>query len=156
MTARKLLFGSDFSLPSNWLHFGVGFEQLFDELSHIEGRLYGEQNSYPPHNLKKIGETLYELELAVAGFTQDQIEVDVEKRILTIRGKKDQSETKDEYLYRGVGLRSFTKTLALAETVEVRGAVLEHGMLKIRLEQVIPDADKPRRIAVSTPKQLSA
>lgn len=153
MTARKLLFGSDFTPPFGWSHFGVGFDRVFDELASIEHRL-SDQANYPPHNLKKLKEDVYELELALAGFTEEDIEVEVEKHLLTIRGTKDPAKINDDYLYRGIGQRSFTKTLALAETIEVRDAVLEHGLLKIRLENVIPEADKPRRIAVSIPKQL--
>lgn len=149
MTARKLLFGSDFTPPFGWSHFGVGFDRVFDELANIEHRL-SDQANYPPHNLKKIGDNLYELELAVAGFSEQDIDVEVEKHLLTIRGTKDASKSQDEYLYRGLGQRSFAKTLALAETIEVRDAALEHGMLKIRLENVIPEADKPRRIAITS------
>lgn len=153
MTARRLLFGSDFALTPSWSNFAVGFDKFFNDVAMLERRI-SDNESYPPHNLKKIGDQTYELELAVAGFSEDDIQVDVEKQLLTIRGEKTDKDTQNEYLYRGVGTRAFTKTLALAETIEVRDAVLEHGMLKIRLENVIPEKDKPHRIAISTPKQL--
>lgn len=149
MTARRLLFGNGFSLPVEpWTHFSVGFDRLFDELAHIEHRV-SDQNNYPPHNLKRLSADEYELELAVAGFTEDDLEVEVEKHLLTVRGAVKKTDDKDDYLYRGVGLRSFTKTVALAETVVVRGATLEHGMLRIRLENVIPEVDKPRKISIA-------
>lgn len=150
MTARRLLFGNGFSLPLEpWTHFSVGFDRLFDELAHIEHRV-SDQNNYPPHNLKRLSDTEWELELAVAGFTEDDLEVELEKNLLTIRGAVKKSETKDDYLYRGVGLRSFTKTVALVETVVVQGATLQHGMLRVRLENVIPETHKPRKIAIAS------
>lgn len=150
MTARRLLFGNGFSLPLEpWTHFSVGFDRLFDELAYIEHRV-ADQNNYPPHNLKRLSDTEYELELAVAGFTEDDLDVEIEKHLLTIRGTARKTETNDDYLYRGVGLRNFTKTVALAKTVEVRGATLEHGMLRIRLENVLPEADKPRKISIAS------
>lgn len=153
MTARRLLFGSDFQLPLPWLNYSVGFDTFFDEVAALERRI-STQESYPPHNVRKIGEQTFELELAVAGFLPEDIEITVEKQTLVIRGEKKQKELPDSYLYRGVGHRAFTKTLALAETIEVRDAILEHGMLKIQLENVIPDKDKPRRITIATPAGL--
>lgn len=153
MTARRLLFGSDFALTPSWLNFAVGFDKFFDDVATLERRI-SDNESYPPHNLKKIGDQTYELELAVAGFTDEDIQVNVEKHLLTIHGEKKDKDEQDRYLYRGVGTRAFTKTLALAETIEVRDAFLEHGMLKIRLENVIPDKDKPRRIAITTSQPL--
>jgi len=150
MTARRLLFGNGFWVPAEpWTHFSVGFDRLFDELAHIEHRVSA-QNNYPPHNLKRLSDTEYELELAVAGFTEEDLDVEIEKHLLTIRGSVKKTTTDDEYLYRGVGLRSFTKSVALAETVVVRGASLEHGMLRIRLENVIPEEHKTRKIAIAS------
>lgn len=152
MTLSKRLFttfGPDLFPTFGWSHFGIGFDRVFDELANIEDRL-SDQANYPPHNIKKIGEHLYELELAVAGFTEQDINVEVEKHLLTVRGTKNVSASQDEYLYRGLGQRSFTKTLALAETVEVRSAILEHGMLRIRLENVIPEKDQKRSITITS------
>lgn len=155
MTVRRLLFDPEFVTPSSWTNFGIGFDKFFDDFANIERRLT-DQHNYPPHNLKRVGDDQYELELAVAGFSQEDISIELEKQLLTVRGTKNSEPDGVEYLHRGLGLRGFTKTLALADNVQVRDAVIEHGILRIRLERVVPEKDKKRLIAVNTPKQLSA
>lgn len=153
MTVRRFLFEPDSTLPTSWANFGIGFDKFFHDFATIERRL-GDQSTYPPHNLKRLSDHSYEIELAVAGYTTEDISIDLEKQVLTIQGTKPESPDNTEYLYQGIGRRSFTKTLALAESIEVRGATLENGMLRIRLENVVPEKDKKRAITITSPQQL--
>ena len=134
----------------------LGFEQLFGEVEQMLASTPGNsQTSFPPHNIVKLDEYHYVVELAVAGYTKDEIDIQVDDGHLIIKGnKEDKAKNADlsdiEYLHRGIGLRSFTKTVKIADTVEVRGAEYVDGILRIGLENVIPDHKKPRKIDIST------
>ena len=125
----------------------VGFEQLFNELDKLVGKGQTVQSSFPPHNIIKIDDNKYVVEMAVAGFSKDEIDIQLDEGNLVIRGEKN---TKDEanYVYRGIAARSFTKNIRLTDTMEVRGAEFKDGILKIGLENVIPDHKKPRKIEI--------
>lgn len=130
-------------------HTTLGFDRFFDEVE----RLLAVDNktvsaSFPPHNIIKLDETHYLVELAVAGFGKDDIEISVDNGSLVIKGEKKEKESNVQYLHRGIGTRSFTKTLTIADTVEVRGAEYKDGILKIGLENVIPESKKPRKIEI--------
>ena len=120
----------------------IGFDNMFQ---HIESRA---SNTYPPHNVLKLSETDYEIELAVAGFAKEDITVEIDQNQLTIRGVKKPVDESVEYQYRGLALRNFEKTLVLTEFLEVRGAEVKDGMLKIQLELLVPEALKPRQIEI--------
>jgi molecular chaperone IbpA len=137
----------------------VGFDHLFNELEKlVEGTAPQRNTSFPPHNIIKIDDSKYVVEMAVAGFSQDEIDVELQDGTLVVKGeKRDQTEV--EYLYRGIATRSFTKSIRLSESIEVRGAQFKDGILKIALENVIPEYKKPRKIELSkelnfTKKQL--
>lgn len=137
----------------------VGFDHLFNELERlVEGTTPQRNTSFPPHNIIKIDDSKYVVEMAVAGFGQDEIDVEFQDGTLVVKGeKKDHTEV--EYLYRGIATRSFTKSLRLSESIEVRGAQFKDGILKIALENVIPEHKKPRKIELGkelnfTKKQL--
>lgn len=126
----------------------VGFDQLFNELERlIEGSQPVQQTTFPPHNIVKIDDNRYVVELAVAGFAKDEIDIEFNDGTLTIRGEK---KSKDDvtYLYRGIATRTFTKSIRLIDTIEIRGAEFKDGILKIGLENVIPDHKKPRKIVI--------
>jgi molecular chaperone IbpA len=127
----------------------VGFDHLFNELERlVEGTAPQRNTSFPPHNIIKIDDSKYVVEMAVAGFSQDEIDVEFQDGTLVVKGdKKDQTEV--DYLYRGIATRSFTKSIRLSETIEVRGAQFKDGILKIGLENVIPEHKKPRKIELS-------
>ena len=127
----------------------VGFDNLFNELERlVEGTAPQRNTSFPPHNIIKVDDNKYVVEMAVAGFGQDEVDVELQDGTLIVRGeKKDQKEV--DYLYRGIATRSFTKSIRLSETIEVRGAQFKDGILKIGLENVIPDHKKPRKIEFS-------
>ena len=127
----------------------VGFDNLFNELERlVEGTTPQRNTSFPPHNIIKVDDNRYVVEMAVAGFGQDEVDVEIQDGTLIVKGeKKDHTEV--DYLYRGIATRSFTKSIRLSETIEVRGAQFKDGILKIGLENVIPDHKKPRKIEFS-------
>lgn len=127
----------------------VGLDRLFD---HMLTRMDNNANSgYPPYNLIKTDDDHYEIQLALAGFKSDEIEVNVQDGQLVV--KADRAETAEEtveYLHRGIGVRSFVRTFQLADYVEVATAQFNEGILSIKLERLIPDSMKPRKIAIET------
>ena len=122
----------------------IGFDRLFNE------RAYANSTStYPPYNILKLDENNYEIEIAVAGFTLGEIDVEVNQNLLTIKGEKHREENEVvEYLHRGLAYRSFEKTLTLAEHMEVGTATIQDGVLRIGITRTIPEALKPRKIEV--------
>jgi molecular chaperone IbpA len=149
MTNNTLTLRS-FDIPSI-NKFGIGFDNIFDELQRISLQ-QGNQN-YPPYNVVKYDENTSVIELAVAGFRENDITVTVEKNQLTIVGEKveslDELDKNVEYLHRGISSRSFNRTFAIANYVEVTGADVSNGILSIKLERKIPEELKPRSIAIS-------
>lgn len=123
----------------------IGFDRLFD-LAEAAQRA-GEDN-YPPYNIERLAEDRYQISLAVAGFSADEISVTAEQNVLTIEGNKAEKAER-EFLYRGISTRSFKRQYSLADHVEVRGAAFDNGLLRIELVRQIPEAMKPRRIAIS-------
>lgn len=128
----------------------VGFDRMFDTL----GRTFAnskQDGNYPPHNLVKIDETHYAIQVAVAGFNEDELDIEFKDSQLTIKGeKKDKEEV--EYIHRGIGTRNFVRTFPLAEHVEVKGATVVNGILAVSLELVIPEEEKPKKIAITFAK----
>ena len=127
----------------------LGFERFFDEVEKmLSADVTKTTQSFPPHNIMKLDDSRYVVELAVAGFSKNEIDVSVEDGTLIIKGEKAEKESDATYLYRGIGTRSFTKTLRVAETIEVKGAEYKDGILRIGLENIIPDHKKPRKIEI--------
>jgi molecular chaperone IbpA len=130
-------------------HTTLGFENLFDEVEKLlNSDFKTTTTTFPPHNILKLDDNHYVVELAVAGFSKDDIEVSVNDGELVIKGNKEDKAESGEYLHRGIGLRSFTKTLRIADTVEVKGAEYKDGILRVGLENIIPDHKKPRKIEI--------
>jgi len=119
----------------------VGFDRMFEDVQHLSG------NTYPPHNIIKLNETNYEIELAVAGFKRDELTVELNETELKITGEKSDKST-PTYLYRGLAFRSFVKSLHLAEHIEVKDVTLNDGILTISLEKVIPEELKSRKLKI--------
>ncbi len=126
----------------------VGFDRLFDMLEN--SGLGQAQENYPPFDLKKTGENDYCIELAVAGFKRDEIDITAQQNVLVVSGsKKEESEDKgSDYIYRGIANRSFERRFALADHINVKGADLRDGLLAIELVREIPEAMKPRKIDI--------
>lgn len=123
----------------------IGLDSIFDSLL---GRLDHNQSNYPPYNIVKSDDDNYTIEIAVAGFAQGDIDIQVKEGELIITGaKSDEDDT--QYLHHGIGTRKFTRTFNLAEYVEVKSADVENGVLSIALERNIPEAMKPKSIAIN-------
>lgn len=135
----------------------VGFDRLFDLLDSASG-FETEAVAYPPYNIERLDENEYRITMAVAGFTQDDIKIDVKEQSLTIRGDKKPEEKERQYLHRGIAARAFERRFQLADHVEVRGADLKDGLLHIDLVRNVPERLKPRTIPIgaSAPKQVEA
>jgi molecular chaperone IbpA len=125
----------------------IGFDRLLD---FAEAAQRSGEDNYPPYNIERLDADRYGLELAVAGFTPEEITVTAEQNVVTVEGKKAEG-TDRNYLHRGISARPFKRQFTLADYVQVRGAEFEHGLLKIELVREIPEAAKPRRIEISAP-----
>ncbi len=133
--------------------FFVGFERIADRVNSA-AKLAGVQK-YPPYNIIKTDENSYVVELAVAGFSQDDIEIELHEGVLTIKGEVKTDEENHEYLYRGIASRGFERRFTLADTVLVENANLDQGILTIRLKNVIPEEKKPRKILIGASSEKS-
>jgi molecular chaperone IbpA len=131
----------------------VGFDRMFNLLDTLGG-VDNSGQTYPPYNIERTGENDYRVTMAVAGFSEDDINIEVKENTLTVKGeRKGESEQKEEqYLYRGIAARSFERRFQLADHVEVKGATLENGLLHVDLVREIPEAAKPRTIAIGKGK----
>jgi len=147
----KLAIGRiDFApLSAPLSRFTVGYESLFDEILRMQDAQTNQSN-YPPYNIVKYNENEYAIEFAVAGFDYSDIDVSVEGDILTIIGEKAVVTNESAYLYHGISQRSFERRFTLGSYLVVVDAVVKNGMLRIKLERVVPDALKPRKIAITS------
>ncbi|GGY63353.1 heat-shock protein IbpA [Cellvibrio zantedeschiae] len=127
----------------------IGFDRLGNLL---DTALRSDQSSvgYPPYNIEVNGENRYGITLAVAGFEREELDIQVEKGVLTVRGKKSDAKEERKYLYQGIATRTFERKFNLADHVEVVGAQLNNGLLSISLVREIPEAMKPKTIAINT------
>lgn len=121
----------------------LGFDSLFEEMNRLNHN--GKSQTYPPYNVVKKDENHYLIEIAVAGFSKDDINLTLEKGVLTVEGKK-QAEDTNEYIHKGISARNFKRSFNLADTIEVVGADVIDGMLYIGLENVVPEEEKPTTI----------
>ena len=125
----------------------VGFDQLFDRLTKFEAAKSGMQ-SYPPYNIRRPGADEYVIDMAGAGFSEEDIDIQVEEDVLKISGSVSGDPT-SKYLHKGIANREFTRNFNLAETIEVKNASLNNGMLQVFLENIIPEHKKPRKVAIN-------
>jgi len=127
----------------------IGFDRVFSLLDS-----FGHDGvpGYPPYNIERTGENAYRISVAVAGFTGEELDLQVKENVLTIRGEKNTEEKKQEgeVLYQGIAARAFERKFQLADHVEIRGANLENGLLHVDLVREIPESKKPRKIAIGT------
>ncbi len=125
----------------------VGFDRLFSMLDQA-ARLEPSTQQWPPYDIEKVGEDAYRITMAVAGFSQDEIELTQHDTTLLVTGQKKDRESERDYLHRGIAARAFRQTFSLADHVKVTGARLENGLLAVDLVREVPEALKPRRIAI--------
>ncbi len=125
----------------------VGFDRVANLL---DSALRANQTSagYPPYNIELTGESTYSITIAVAGFTREELDIQVENGTLTVAGKKNKADDQKQYLYQGIATRSFERKFNLADYVRVEGAEMENGLLTIQLVKEIPEAMKPRKIEI--------
>lgn len=128
--------------------FFVGFDDQFGKLAKLHDDFAKNIPNYPPYNIKKIDDSKYVIEIAVAGFAKSEIEITVEGEKLIVKGSAGDNAGADQYLFKGIGLRDFTRTFALNDQVEIKGAAMLNGMLKIALERMIPDYKKSKKIDI--------
>ena len=144
---------TSFSLNANTFPHLIGFENLFDRIDKINN-LNKNHSNYPPYNISKLDEQTYLIEMAVAGFNVDDIEIELKNAILTIDGKQETVDdlVKDgvdkKYIHKGISDRAFRRQFTLAENVQVGKVKLVNGMLNIYLEHIIPDELKPKKIKI--------
>ena len=128
----------------------VGFDSMFD-------RFFGDVKSsesaigYPPYNIRKDEENIYTIEMAVAGFSNEDLEAELKEGILTVRSKHNQED--GEYLHRGIAKRAFSRSFTLSDDVIIKGADLINGMLTISLERIVPEEKKSRMIEIGQPTE---
>ena len=126
----------------------VGFDRLFSMLDQLVS--VDAAPAYPPYNIERTGESAYRISVAVAGFTEGDLAIEVKENALTIRGdKKAAEDRKADVLYQGIAARSFERRFQLADGVQVTGAALENGLLHVDLVRQIPEAKKPKLIPIA-------
>lgn len=128
--------------------FFVGYDDQFNRLAKMSEDFAKNIPNYPPYNIKKTGDNTYTIEIAVAGFTKSDIEITVDDDKLTVKGSSKEDTAAETFLFKGIGLRDFTRTFALNDQVEIKGAAMFNGLLKIALERLIPEHKKPKKVEI--------
>jgi molecular chaperone IbpA len=131
----------------------IGFDRLFDVLETAARN--GAADNYPPFDIERSGEDSYRITLAVAGFKPDEIDMTAQQNLLVVTGKKSDADEGRNFVHRGIAARSFERKFELADYVQVRGAGLENGLLTIELVREVPEAMKPRKIAIGGAKNIN-
>lgn len=130
----------------------IGFDPLFDKiLNTLE-----EPKPFPPYNIRKVGETTYAIEIAVAGFSRDEIDITYQENVLTVTGTKKNKPADSEFIYKGIAERDFTRKFTLSQDVEITGADIYDGILLIAIKRIIPEEKRAKKIPLgfSSEKQL--
>ena len=132
--------------------FFVGFDKQFDEMAKLGQELAKNVPNYPPFNIKKVSDNKYTIEIAVAGFSQSDVDITLEGNKLVVSGKTTDDSDNQEFLFKGIANRAFTRTFALADKIEVQSAEIVNGMLKIALDKMV-DVQPIRKIEVKGEKK---
>ena len=144
--------GKDLSIFNSLRPFSIGFDNMFDQFESLlgDGGL-STQSNYPPYNIRKAGRDKYAIELAIAGFNKDDVEIEFEDNLLTVKTKKiDKTVEKDgdEIIHKGISQRSFSRSFTIADDVKVNGAELKNGLLTIDCEKIVPEQKKKKLIPI--------
>ena len=131
------------------LGFSIGFDSMFDRLLGGNMQHVSNNQGYPPYNIRKDGDTKYFIEMAVAGLSEDDLEVELKEGTLTIRSKQS-TEDESDYVHRGIAKRQFERSFALSDDIVVKGCDLTNGMLIVELEKVIPEEKRARLIPIGS------
>lgn len=136
--------------------FFVGFDKVAEKMASVADQTAKLASNYPPYNIKKIDENKYTIEMAVAGFGKQDLEIEIADDKLIIKGNHEEERTGPQFLYQGLAMRPFTRTFSLADNVEIQGASLFNGILKIALEAIIPEHKKPKKIEIDDEQEDDA
>jgi molecular chaperone IbpA len=148
MTINKVPYFDPFSFPE-LTKSAIGFDQIVKKLGEMTENL-PKIPTYPPYNIRKVDENKYVIEVAVAGFGSQDLELELQDGTLTIKGKTAAaSNDTSDYIFKGIADRAFTRQFTLADTVVVKNADLVNGMLKVALERFIPEEKKPQKININ-------
>jgi molecular chaperone IbpA len=129
----------------------VGFDRIFDLIDETQRTV---EEHYPPYNIERLGEDHYQVSLALAGFSPDEIAITAEQNVLTVEGRKAEEANRD-FLYRGISAQGFKRQFNLADYVQVKAAAFDNGLLRIELVRELPEAMKPRRIPIGAAEQIA-
>ena len=130
--------------------YAVGFDRVFDRLNtYVANQNHMTPTGFPPYNIRRDGDYKYVIEMALAGMSKDDLEIQVADQTLTVRSKEKKSEEGGELVHRGISYRQFSRSWTLADEVVVNDAKMENGMLLIHLEHVVPEEKKPRLVKIS-------
>jgi molecular chaperone IbpA len=129
----------------------VGFDRIFDLIDETQRTV---EEHYPPYNIERLGEDHYQVSLALAGFSPDEIAITAEQNVLTVEGRKADEANRD-FLYRGISAQGFKRQFNLADYVQVKAAAFDNGLLRIELVRELPEAMKPRRIPIGAAEQIA-
>ena len=145
--------GKDLSIFSSLRPFSIGFDDMFDQFESLLGNGgLSMQSNYPPYNIRKTSKDKYAIEVAVAGFNKNDVEVEYEDNLLTVKTKKvDKAVEKDmdgEIIHRGISQRSFSRSFTIADDIKVEGAEIKDGLLKINCEKIVPEQKKRKLIPI--------
>ena len=130
-----------------FMGLSIGFDSMFNRVMNFPNT--SQESGFPPYNIRKIDDYKYIIELALAGFSESDIEVEVADGTLTVRSKEDKSTDENQYVHRGIAKRAFSKSWTLSDDVIVKGAEFNNGLLNISLEKVVPEEKKPRLIPIT-------
>jgi len=148
--SMPMLFGPGFK---DFDKFFVGFEDTAKQLQTLHADLTKNIPNYPPYNIRKNGENKYTIELAVAGFGESEIDIEIDGGKLVVKGNvAAETDESNDYLFKGIATRAFTRAFAIDDHIEVKNAELFNGMLKIVLERLVPEEQKPKKVPVKTGK----
>jgi len=152
MTYVKDVFGRDLFKDFDRLY--VGFDDTYNRMAKIHDDITKNVPNYPPYNIKKTGDNTYVVEIAVAGFSQQDIDIELNDGKLIVKGSVNQNEKQDEsFLFKGISNRAFTRSFILDDQIEVQDAEMFNGMLTIFLERIIPEHKKPKKIEIKNADQ---
>ena len=141
----------DLSIFNSLRPFSIGFDDMFEQFESMLGNGGMVQSNYPPYNIRRAGKDKYAIEVAVAGFSKDDVEVEFEDKLLTVRTKKVNKTVEkdgDEIIHKGISQRSFSRSFTIADDVKVSDAKLQDGLLTISCEKIIPEQKKKKLIPI--------
>ena len=135
-----------------FMGLSVGFDSMFNRMMNFTPTQ--QDSGYPPYNMRKVDDYNYVIEIALAGFSERDIEVEVADGVISVRSKEDKDTAEAEYVHRGIARRSFSKSWTLSDDMIVNGAEFQNGLLNINLEKVVPDEKKPRIVPITIPNVI--